>query len=413
MEQRHDAGNLAQRLAEMAARFDERIRRELRPGPRKPGSGFLGSAYSDLHDLFTRDITSGSLRDLLKYETRDTVRFFTREIDFLELRRLPWYRRYPLIAWRIFQGMAYRLSPPRRIAFAGAVFAFFVGWLRMIFTPLRSEGVVFGILPPGAVWWLAATMIFAFLLLMELKDKLGLKGDLEIAREIQFGLVPSQPLQRSGFQIHHAMRPANTVGGDYYDIIELESEKLAVVVGDVAGKGMPAALLMALLQGSLRTLITAGLRGSELVSRLNDYLCASIPANRLVTLFYGELDLCTGRLQYVNAGHNPPLLIRADGSIERLASTAVVLGFIKGCSQEMGAVQLPAGSRLMLYTDGIVEAFDPAEQEYGDRRLELYLSAGRSIAPSAFIEGLIGDVLAFCGDHKPHDDMTLLTVDRS
>ena len=127
---------------------------------------------------------------------------------------------------------------------------------------------------------------------LELRDKLALKGDLEIARQIQFGLLPFEPFHRNGTSICAAMRPANTVGGDYFDIIDLgDGPRLAVVMGDVAGKGMPAALLMALLQGSLRTLLERRLaRRPTLIAKLNAHLYANIPSNRLVTLFYGELD---------------------------------------------------------------------------------------------------------------------------
>ena len=132
--------------------------------------------------------------------------------------------------------------------------------------------------------------------MLELRDKLSLKGDLEIARQIQFGLLPFEPWDKDGVRIATAMRPANTVGGDYFDVIELGAGRLAVAVGDVAGKGMPAALLMALLQGSLRTLVSAGLRGAELMAKLNAHLCANIPSNRLITLLYAELDPETGQL---------------------------------------------------------------------------------------------------------------------
>ena len=138
------------------------------------------------------------------------------------------------------------------------------------------------------------------------------------------------------------MRPANTVGGDYFDVIELDERRLAITVGDVAGKGMPAALLMALLQGSLRTLITAGLRGPELIGKLNDHLCANIPSNRLVTLFYAEYDTASGELEYVNAGHNAPFVLRADGTLQRLDATGPP--FLRGTddfqSEELLAYEL-------------------------------------------------------------------------
>jgi len=408
---KQDIGGLGQRLADVAARFDERTRSYWQSSGAEAGRGFLQTAWANLHDLFTRDVTSDGLRNLVNRDAREAVRFYTREIDFPALRGLRWYKRYPLAAWRIFLSTAFRLNPPRRIAFVIATFAFLLGCWRLAQISVNSEGMALGILGPGTGWWLLSLILFALLLLMELRDKLDLKGDLEIAREIQFGLVPSGSFEQNRFVLNHAMRPANTVGGDYYDIISLDDDRIAAVVADVAGKGMPAALMMALLQGSLHTLITAGLRGPELVSKLNDYLCANIPANRLVTLFYGELDTKSGDLNYVNAGHNAPILLGSDLAIERLDSTAVVLGFVSRTQFEARSVRLEPGSRLVLYTDGIVEAFNGAGEEYGNARLEAYLKAHPNLRAGALIDGLIRDVLAFCADARPGDDMTVLLVE--
>jgi len=406
-----DFNNLGRRLADFSARFDEQTTRKLRQAKRSRESGPFQSAYWTVYDLFTRDVTREGLRDLIKRETTDTVRFFTREIDFAGLRSLPWYQRYPATAWQVFVAMAYRLSPPRRIAFAVALIAFILGWIQLMSFSARDGDGSIRLFPEGSGWWLLSIVLLVLLLLMELRDKLDLKGDLEIAREIQFGLVPARPYQRDRFVMHYFMRPANTVGGDYYDIIELDERRVALVMGDVAGKGMPAALLMALLQGSLRTLITAGLRGPELMSRLNDYLCDNIPDNRLVTLFYGELDTVTGELQYVNAGHNAPYLIYGDQSIKRLTSTAMVLGFTRDCAFEVGSAELTPGARAVLFTDGIVEAFNTADEEYGETRLERCLGRSARLRHMPFIRALIDDVLAFCGESRPGDDITVLTIE--
>jgi serine phosphatase RsbU (regulator of sigma subunit) len=260
-------------------------------------------------------------------------------------------------------------------------------------------------------WFLAATLLL-LLLLLELRDKLDLKSDLEIAREIQFGLVPAGPFVRGAFEVHCFMRPANTVGGDYYDIIDLGGKDVAIVTGDVAGKGMPAALLMALLQGSLRTLITAGFRGGELIVKLNDYLCESIPANSLVTLFYGELDIGEGTFRYINAGHNAPFVFRSEQPFERLDATGTVLGFQRGLVFEMHEMRIAPGEAMLLFTDGVTEAFNLSDEEYGEDRLEMFLKKNKDLPRDDFIQALIRDVLKFCGPARPGDDMTLVFVDR-
>ena len=262
-------------------------------------------------------------------------------------------------------------------------------------------------------WLLAAATALFFVLVLELRDKLGLKGDLEVARQIQFGLLPFEPIERDGVSIVSTMRPANTVGGDYFDVIDIGDGRLALAVGDVAGKAMPAALLMALLQGSLRTLLSAGFRGNELVAKLNAHLHANIPSNRLVTFFYGELDTATGVLRYVNAGHNPPFLLSARQPSARLGATGMVLGVISDGVYEAMEVTLEPGDRLLLYTDGVTEATNPADEEYGDVRLEAYVRDRQREPGRQLLDGIVADVLRFCGTARPHDDMTLMCLDRS
>lgn len=363
--------------------------------------------WESLRDLFTRDVTAGQFRDLFEHETRDTVRFFTRDVDWSPIEKLPWYRRYPRAAWRGFLAIAYRLSPPRRVLFAASVPLLFFGWIAYVGSSAERGGHLQGV----DLTLVAATLLFV-LLVLELRDKLTLKGDLEIARQIQFGLLPFEGLDRDGWRVRASMRPANTVGGDYFDLVDLGDGRVAVVVGDVAGKGMPAALLMALLQGSLRTLVTAGLRGAPLVGKLNAHLCANIPPNRLVTLFYAEID-AGGRVLFVNAGHNPPRLARADGAVETLHGGGVALGILPDGIYEACETALRAGDRLVLYTDGITEAANPRDEEFGEARLDAVLTARRTDAAETLLEGLTSEVLAFCGAARPGDDMTLVVVDRT
>jgi sigma-B regulation protein RsbU (phosphoserine phosphatase) len=262
----------------------------------------------------------------------------------------------------------------------------------------------------GIFWWFVAVTLFAFLLLMELRDKLDLKSDLEIAREIQVALVPSRPYQRDAISIQSFMRPANTVGGDYHDIVDLGDGKIGVMTGDVAGKGMPAALMMALLQGSLRTLITAGLRGTELIRRLNEYLFDNIPANKLVTLYYGELNTLSGEFHYVNAGHNAPFLLNPGAETTRLPATSLVLGVLRDAVFEARDIKLIPGQRLLLFTDGVNEVFNEKEEEYGEERMEAFLQKNNHLGDQELIQALVTDVLAFCEGSRPGDDMTLMCI---
>ena len=397
---------LAERFDELAARMGAKSRRPAAPA-------LTDDYWASLRELFTRDLTPEGLRELLEQETHETFRFLTREVDLSDLADRPWHERYPKSAWRFFLAVAYRLSPWRRVLFAVAVPLLALGWLRVAGSMLSRGPCSVAPLFSWEAWLLgAATMLF-FLLTLELRDKLFLKGDLEVARQIQFGLLPFEPVEREGAAIATAMRPANTVGGDYFDLIDLGGGRLALAVADVAGKGMPAALLMALLQGSLRTLLSAGFRGPDLMTQLNTHLCHHIPSNRLITFFLAELETAIGRLDYVNAGHNPPFLLRRDAATTTLPATGMALGVKADAVFTSATVSLAPGDRVLLYTDGVTEATNPADEEYGERRLAAFLEAHRDTPGREVVDGIVADVLRFCGSSRPRDDMTLMSLVRS
>jgi serine phosphatase RsbU (regulator of sigma subunit) len=400
-------GDWRQRFDDFAARVGERSRAHARPGA--PAAGALSDDYwHNVQDLFTRGVSAREFRDLFAQDTQDTFRFFTREVDLEGVWPRPWYQRYPLAAWKVFLATAFRLSPARRIVFAVSVPLLAFAWTRFLLASIAGgQWEVPSIFSAVLV---SATLLFG-LLMVELRDKLALKGDLEIARQIQFGLLPFEPFARDGTAIYAAMRPANTVGGDYFDIVELGDGHIAFTIGDVAGKGIPAALLMALLQSSLRTLLSAGLRGPELIRTLNAHLYANIPSNRLITLFYAEYDLASGELTYVNAGHNAPFVLRAT-TAEQLPATGMVLGIVPEATFDARSTVIGRGERLFLYTDGITEAFDPQDREYGEEKLLAWLVGHAALTPPELIEGVREDVLAFCGSARPRDDMTMMVVAR-
>ncbi|MGD8895960.1 MAG: PP2C family protein-serine/threonine phosphatase [Acidobacteriota bacterium] len=400
-------------LAEKSRERFEGFAAKLGPKPKRPQRPALTEDYwASLRQLFTRDVTPEGLRSLLQRETQDTFRFLTREVDLSDLSGLPAHKRHSRALWRFFLAVSYRLSPWRRVLFAASVLFLVVSWLGFLLHMLDIGP--FSLQPVFATqtWLLAAATALFFVLVLELRDKLGLKGDLEVARQIQFGLLPFDPFERDGISIVSTMRPANTVGGDYFDIIDLGEGKIAIALGDVAGKAMPAALLMALLQGSLRTLLSADYRGETLIAKLNTHLCANIPSNRLITLFYAELETSTGSLRYVNAGHNPPFVLGGPPPTARLGATGMALGVLPEAAYEAMSLELQPGDRLLMYTDGVTEAANPADEEYGDVRLEAYIR-NRSREPGRqLIDGIVDDVLRFCGTARPHDDMTLMCLGR-
>jgi len=397
-----------ERFDELASRFAAEARRA-----RARTAPALEERYwKALQDLFTRDVTPEGLSALLRQETQDTFRFFTREIDLSDVQGRPWHERWPIAVWRTFLAVAYRLSPWRRVLLALATPILLVGWLRFALILVAAGPLSLAPVSNWEVWALLGSTLLCFLLALELRDKLGLKGDLEVARQIQFGLLPFEPFAQDGIRVDTAMRPANTVGGDYFDVIVLGPGRVAVAVGDVAGKGMPAALIMALLQGSLRTLLNAGLRGADLVATLNAHLCASLPSNRLITFFYAELETATGALAYVNAGHNPPFLLAAAGAVRRLGSNGMALGVMAGAAFAEETVGLLPGDHLFVYTDGLTEAANASDEEFGEARLLAALESRRAASGQRVTDDVIAEVLVFCGEARPRDDMTVLSLRR-
>ena len=193
---------------------------------------------------------------------------------------------------------------------------------------------------PGTLWLLIGFLLLNLLVLLEVADRLSLKNDLEIARQIQQAMLPRGAFQAAGLEAFGMTRPANTVGGDFYDILPLPDGRVLLALGDVAGKGSPAALLMALLLAMMRTLVDEGCEGADLASRLNTQIVKHAPGSRFVTLFVAVLDPVTGDLRYVNAGQNPPLLRRVAGNYEQLRDGGMALGMFEEATYTEGHTML-------------------------------------------------------------------------
>ena len=233
--------------------------------------------------------------------------------------------------------------------------------------------------------------------------------DLEIARGIQQGLLPKAPPRISGFEIAGESRSCLHVGGDYYDFVPLSGNRLGVVIADVSGKGTPASLMMASVHAWLRAL--AGTESAaRILERLNRFVYASTETSRYVTLFYAELDPARRRLVYVNAGHVPPFLVRADGSEERLRCGGPVLGLLDEVTLEPGELVLEPGDLLVAVTDGATEAMDAAGLEFGDERVRQALAANRGQGAAATLGALVAAVDAWVGPVGCSDDLTAVIL---
>jgi len=232
--------------------------------------------------------------------------------------------------------------------------------------------------------------------------------ELKRAREIQQMLLPSTLPQFAGVQIAGAWQPAREVGGDYFDVIQLDEDRLGICVGDVAGKGITAALLMANLQASFRAFATAEASPQVVCTKLNKFLCANTAPGKFVTFFYAVLDAHTRTLTYENAGHSPGLLLRSNCTTETLPGGGAVLGALPDWTYQDYTAQLQPGDQLILSTDGITEAENANLEEFGDERL---LAAAHARHGSALEvqRAIMQQVTAFCGGNF-RDDATLLVL---
>ena len=229
------------------------------------------------------------------------------------------------------------------------------------------------------------------------------------AKAIQEKLLPREIPQMPGYEIATAWQSARLVGGDYFDILPLDDQTLGICIADVAGKGMPAALLMSNLQAAVRGLSSLSIAPDLLCSRLNSIVYRNTGSDRFITFFYAHLDGSTRRLAYVNAGHNAPFVVRSDGSHERLRDGGAVLGVFASRNYEMGSTQLSAGDRVILFTDGVTEACNPVGEEFGEARLLRLLEDHRTLSANELQGKIIAVVAEFSGG-RWQDDATLLVL---
>jgi len=238
--------------------------------------------------------------------------------------------------------------------------------------------------------------------------------ELEQAADIQRRLLPREAPVVPGYELAGHNLPCQTVGGDYFDFFPYADGRIGLALGDVSGKGMQAAILMSTVKGGMQVLFGETPDDvAKLMSRLDRTVAANFPRNRFVTLFYGILDPATGELTYCNAGHNPPFLVRADNSIERLTSCGTILGIFPEMAYEVKQSRLMPGDVLTLFSDGVTEECSPSGEEFGEERLlRLLIESGRAGAAN-LVEGIRKSVLAWAAGAAAADDVTVVVAARA
>jgi len=340
-------------------------------------------------------------------EAKDSYSLYDHEIDWDRLKRESRFRQICKSCSALFWAMLLKLSPARRIFL---LIALLLGILSLP-QGNGSQG-------SARVSPLLPMAMLIFLLALELADRVIMKRDLEIAREIQRWLVPGTPPRVPGLDLAFSSKPANTVGGDYYDAFPLDPEQppgkenpLMLVVADVAGKSVPAALLMATFHASLRSVASPAASLTEMVTRMNRYACAhSMEGRRFTTAVFAEYNPTTRVLAYVRAGHNEPFLVRSSGQFERLDAGDLPLGIDPNAPYLPTEFTLTAGDLLLIYSDGLVEAVNEREEEFGEQRvIDLLKTAPREPAEET-LQRLLSSVHAFTGQRRQYDDMTAFVV---
>ena len=375
-------------------------------------SGFKNDARQFWHRV-TEGLAVDQLWSQFEKDARSSYRLYSAGLDHLraEPSRV---RRAWQIAKALFWAILEKLTPARRVLLLLALILLFLPAGGFTYTngDNRVEIHEFDLHVYGG-------LLMFVVLLLELADRVVMKRDLEIAKEIQAWLLPGAPLQIPGYQIAYATRPANTVAGDYYDVIlrpgrRSDEDRILFVVADVAGKSIPAAMLMATFQASLRTLSTSGVALAELVEGVNRYACSnSMGGVRFTTAFLAELDPLTGAIAYVNAGHNVPILRKSSGAVERLEAGGIPIGILAESHYQMGTTRLESGDWLVIFTDGVVEAVNSGDEEYGEPELIRLLDRESRSTPAELLRSLMADLDRHVGNTPQHDDITCLLLKRS
>ena len=364
-------------------------------------------------ERFWRRVTDGmelsQLWNQFRVDARSSYRLYSHKVDSTRTPGTGKGRHFLNVGVQFFWAIIEKLSPARRvlllIALLLLVFNGGISWQNA-----HGELRVFEF--DGAMW---GALVLLLLVILEVADRVVMKRDLQIAKEIQEWLLPATPPTVPGLEIAFATRAANTVAGDYYDVFprpsSLPDETFLIAIADVAGKSIPAGLLMATFQASLKTLAGTSATLTELVGRMNAYACSnSQNGRRFTTTFIAEYHSATHNLTYVNSGHNPPILRRNTGAMERLNDGGIPLGILADAPYQSATVTLQSGDWLVIFTDGVTEAENESAEEYGETRLLNILYVNAALTPALMLQTMMRDLDLYVGDAPQHDDVTLVLL---
>jgi sigma-B regulation protein RsbU (phosphoserine phosphatase) len=313
---------------------------------------------------FTEGVTTSDLRRLFQRDAAHAYRVLTREQD-LTKEPAGRIKRFFFRAKVVFLGLSYKLTPARRVLFGVSIVAALLGMIRFEVV-MDTENLRVDFSP---LWFMVSIAGLVFLLALELVDRVLVRDELEVARQLQRDLLPSKAPEIPGHRIAHSYRTANEIGGDYYDFLPMPDGRFGLVIGDASGHGMAAGLLMAIANAALKLAIEVDPAPERVTALLNRVLCKTGDRRAFMSLFYGLLTPSSGHLEYVCAGHPFPLLRRASGEVEELGRGGLPLGIRETVELSRAEVTLGAGDLLLLYSDGLPESVNGAGEAFGFEKL--------------------------------------------
>ncbi|MFZ1730718.1 MAG: PP2C family protein-serine/threonine phosphatase [Bacteroidota bacterium] len=357
------------------------------------------SGQAGFRETLKSDFRQEDFAKNIKRDWEEVVEFFMTEERREELRSMNWMKKLFVVPFWLFKAMYLRLTPARRILLLLGIFFSFINIQGNVGDTSISNGHMFGVL------------LLLFILLLELKDKILARDELEAGRAVQMALMPDEHPQFQGWDIWIHTSPANDVGGDLVDYLYVDDGRLGLSLGDVAGKGLGAALFMAKLQSTLRALAPGRESIPLLGAKLSNIFDRDGLPNRFASLVYLEISHDGGEVSLLNAGHMPPLHIHGD-EITELPRGGPALGIVKHSSFEEQRVELKAGEILLVYSDGLTEAQNASGDFFGDERLRRLLSRIKGLDATRTGAHILERINRFAGEMRQHDDLSLMILRR-
>jgi len=341
----------------------------------------------------------------LRRTLSDLEAFYLDEERRRRLVKMGWVKRWALRSWWLLRALFFKLTPARRVVFVVALLLLIASRQAVAIRTGASNVQV------DSSTGLVGGILLVVLLMLELKDKLLARHELEAGRAVQRALMPESAPVVPGWDIWLYTQPANDVGGDLVDALNVDG-RVFVALADVAGKALPAALLMAKVQSTLRALVSEVSGLPALAARVNAILCRDGLPNRFATLVYAEIRAGSNRVSLVNAGHLPPLVV-SGSRLQELPRGGMALGMIPGAVYEAQTAELAPGDLLVVYSDGVTEATNEAGDFFGDDRLRRLLAGLGGGTAAAAGQAILAAVREFIGDARPYDDLSVVVLRRA